>query len=80
MSRAAATSDPRATDIALSVLADGGNAADAAVAAAFLLFVVEPHSCGVGGDAFVIAADGNGPPSGLDGAGAIPRALTSVQL
>ena len=64
----------------MDVLADGGNAADAAVSAAFLLFVVEPHSCGVGGDAFVIAADGSRPPVGLDGAGAIPRALTEEQL
>ena len=64
----------------MQVLADGGNAADAAAAAAFVLFVVEPQSCGVGGDAFTITSAGDGPPRGLDGAGAIPVALTSERL
>lgn len=71
-----ATSDPRATEVAAAVLDAGGNAVDAAVAAAFVLFVVEPQSCGVAGDAFAIVAGPDGPPVGYDGAGALPRGLT----
>ena len=40
---------PLAVDTGVSVLADGGNAVDAAIAAAFTQMVVDPRSCGVGG-------------------------------
>jgi len=48
----AATKDSRATLTALQILQDGGNAMDAAVAAATVLHVVDPLSSGLGGDAF----------------------------
>src|SRR4051812_14743087 len=51
---AAATVDPLATRAAIDVLRRGGNAIDAAVAAAAVLGVVEPYSCGVGGGGFML--------------------------
>ncbi|AKI98777.1 gamma-glutamyltranspeptidase/glutathione hydrolase [Archangium gephyra] len=52
---AAATVDVRATSAALEVLRSGGNAIDAAVAAASVLGVTDPYSCGIGGGGFLVA-------------------------
>ncbi len=76
MTAAVATSDPRATGAAVEVLSGGGNAVDAAVTACFVLYVVEPQSCGVGGDGFMFVHDGKGAPVALDGSGAVPLELT----
>ncbi len=53
-----ATSQPLAAQAGLSMLARGGNAVDAALAAAMALTVVEPTGNGLGSDAFAIVWDG----------------------
>lgn len=51
------TSDPRATQAALEVLKQGGNAIDAAVTAGWVLNVVEPQSSGLGGGGLLLFYD-----------------------
>ena len=51
---AVATADQLATNAGIGVLAGGGNAVDAAIAANAVMGVVAPHLCGMGGDLFVL--------------------------
>lgn len=71
------TSQPLAAEAGLEILEAGGSAADAAVAAAAVLNVVNPHSTGIGGDAFALWwGPGDSEPAGLAGAGPAPAGLT----
>lgn len=67
------TSHPLAAQAGLRVLWQGGNAVDAAIAAAAALTVVEPVSCGLGGDAFALVWDG-AKLHGLNASGVAPAA------
>lgn len=69
------TSQPLAAQAGLRMLADGGNAVDAAVATAITLTVVEPVSNGIGSDAFSIVWDGQ-KLHGLNASGRSPSAWT----
>jgi gamma-glutamyltranspeptidase/glutathione hydrolase len=76
-----ATSQPLATAAGLEILAAGGNAADAAVAAAAALNVTEPTSTGIGGDMFALYFDAaTRQVSALNGSGRAPAALTLDRL
>ena len=50
----AAAAHPRAVDVAVNALEAGGTAIDAAIAAQFMLNLVEPQSSGIGGGAFLL--------------------------
>lgn len=69
------TSHPIAAQAGVRLLLAGGNAVDAAIAAAAMLTVVEPVSCGLGSDAFAILWDGQ-QLHGLNASGTAPAAWT----
>ncbi|HET9388695.1 MAG TPA: gamma-glutamyltransferase, partial [Steroidobacteraceae bacterium] len=71
------TSQPLAAQAGLQILKQGGNAFDAAVAAAAVLNVVEPAGAGLGGDAFALAwIAREGKLVALNGSGRAPSAAT----
>lgn len=84
MSSAAASADARATEAALGIMAAGGNAVDAAIAANAVLSVTCPHLCGIGGDLLAVVADDEGVhalnASGRAGHGAVAADLRAEGL
>ena len=70
-----ATSQPLATQAGLDALRNGGNAIDAALAAAITLTVVEPTMNGIGSDAFCILWDGS-RLHGLNASGRSPASMS----
>jgi gamma-glutamyltranspeptidase/glutathione hydrolase len=69
------TSHPQAVQAGLRMLQRGGNAVDAAVAAAAVMMVAEPCSNGLGSDMFCIVWDGS-KLQGLNASGRAPAAWT----
>jgi gamma-glutamyltranspeptidase/glutathione hydrolase len=67
------TSHPLAAQAGLRMLLKGGSAVDAVIAAAATIALVEPVSCGLGGDAFSIVWDGK-TLQGLNASGYAPDA------
>ena len=76
-----ATSQPLAAVAGLRMMLQGGNAVDAAVAAAAVLNVVEPVSTGVGGDMFALVWDNREKKvRAINGSGRAPAAATLQEL
>jgi gamma-glutamyltranspeptidase/glutathione hydrolase len=72
---AAASVDTLATNAAVKTLSQGGNAVDAAVAAAGVLGVVEPFSCGIGGGGFMVIRTPKGKVTTIDGRETAPASM-----
>lgn len=72
---AIATPHTAATDAGAAAFERGGNAVDAALAAATTLAVVYPHMCGVGGDLFVVVAEPDGETMAITSSGRSPALL-----
>jgi gamma-glutamyltranspeptidase/glutathione hydrolase len=73
---AVATVQPLATEAGLEAMSRGGNAVDAAVAAALMLGVVDGHNSGIGGGCFVLIRGASGKTLAIDGREMAPLAAT----
>jgi gamma-glutamyltranspeptidase / glutathione hydrolase len=77
---AAATVDLHGTQAAIETLGDGGNAVDAAVAAAAVLGVTEPYSCGIGGGGFMTIRTPDGEVTTIDSREEAPASMRRVSF
>ena len=77
---AAASVERIATQAAIDTLKQGGNAMDAAVAAAGVLGVTEPFSCGIGGGGFMVVRTAGGHVTTIDGRETAPTAMTPTSF
>jgi gamma-glutamyltranspeptidase/glutathione hydrolase len=72
-----ATVQPLATDAGLQAYREGGNAVDAAIAAALTLGVVDTHNSGIGGGCFILIRRPDGGILAIDGRETAPVAATA---
>jgi gamma-glutamyltranspeptidase / glutathione hydrolase len=77
---AAASVETLATQAAIDTLEAGGNAIDAAVAAAGVLGVTEPFSCGIGGGGFMVIRTPSGKVTTIDGREKATAAMTPTSF
>jgi gamma-glutamyltranspeptidase / glutathione hydrolase len=77
---AAASVERLATQTGVDILRRGGNAADAAVAAAAVLGVTEPFSCGIGGGGFMVVRTAGGRVTTIDGRETAPAAMHATSF
>ncbi len=76
-----ATSHPIASSVGMTVLKNGGNAADAALAMALVLPICEPQSTGLFGDSFaLVKKSGSNDIIGINGSGKAPKAFSADKL
>jgi gamma-glutamyltranspeptidase/glutathione hydrolase len=80
MRGAVATVHPLASQAAIDAYAKGGNAVDAAVAAAVTLGVVDGHNSGIGGGCFMLVRTAGGELVALDGREQAPAAATATMF
>jgi gamma-glutamyltranspeptidase len=79
-SRAVATPESHATAAAEEAFRAGGNAIDAALAAAAVLTVTYPHNCALGGDLFALVRSPDGRVVSVNASGPAPRAVDPSAL
>ncbi|KUN24130.1 hypothetical protein AQJ23_21340 [Streptomyces antibioticus] len=77
---AVATPHAAASEVAAEVLRGGGNAVDAALAAAAMLTVVYPNQCSVGGDLLALVGTRDGDVRFVNAGGRSPRAIDVASL
>jgi len=71
---------PLASQAGAAILARGGHAVEAAIAANAVMGVVSPMMCGIGGDLFAIVSEKDGTLHGVNASGWAPAALTAGAL
>ena len=74
------TGSIEATRAGVQILEQGGNAVDAAVAAAFALGVADPGGSGLGGMTYVLISPANGPAVAVDGSATVPLSADASTL
>lgn len=74
---AVVTAEPRATQVGLQILRDGGNAVDAAVAVALTLAVTHPQAGNLGGGGFLVIRMADGSTAAIDFREMAPKVATT---